>query len=146
MSPLHACSCITCCWTDFGLRQQDLGQHRTRGSHWRTGRPASPHLQNVDPPQSTERSGVNITTVLSYCNYAPLCMPLQPRETYTSLVTQTHIPLPVRMYVCLFSPCTCMTYTLASCLGTLCTETARHSLPTHCERLLGNTPLKARNG
>lgn len=77
---VHASSCITCCWADFGLRQQDLGQHRTRGSHRWTGRPASPHLQNVDKPRSTERSGINIATVLSYCNYAPLCMPLQPRE------------------------------------------------------------------
>ncbi len=76
---LCVCSCTTCRRADFRLRQQDLGQHRTRGSHRRTGRPASPHLQNLDKPPSTEKSGLNITTALSHCNYAPLCMPLQPR-------------------------------------------------------------------
>lgn len=99
------CSAITCCWADFRLRQQDLGEHRTRRSHRRTGRPASPHLQNLDRPPSTESSGLSITIVLSCCNYAPLCMPLQPRLSCTLLVTQTHIPLPVCRYVCLFLPC-----------------------------------------
>lgn len=96
---LYVCVCsgITCCRADVRLRQQDLGEHGARRSHWRIGRPASPHLQNLDKPRSTERSGLNITTVLSHCNYAPLCMPLQPRlHTHCSSNKRTYRSL----YVC----------------------------------------------
>lgn len=98
---LCVCSGITCCWADFRLRQQDLGDHRTRRPHRRAGRPASPNLQNLNTLQSTERRVLNITTVLSHCNYAPPLHAPPAQSTYTLLGTQTHIPLPVCMYVCL---------------------------------------------
>lgn len=146
---LCLCSCATCCRTDFWFCQQDLGQHRTRGSHGRTGWPASPDLQNLEKEAtSTEKSGEKghyHHHVLSCCNYAPLCMPFNPECIHIVCHTNTHTTSCVCMYVCLFQPCTCTTYTLASVLCILWAEMTHHCLPTHCEHLLGNTSLRARD-
>lgn len=102
---LCLCSCTTCCRTDFRFCQQDLRQHRTRGSHGRTGRPAGPHIQNLEKEAtSTEKSGekrhYHHHHVLSCCNYAPLCMPFNPEYTHIVCHTSTHTTSCVCVYVC----------------------------------------------
>lgn len=120
---LCLCSCTTCCRTDFRFCQQDPRQHRTRGSHGRTGRPAGPDIQNLEKEAtSTEKSGEKRHYhhhVLSCCNYAPLCMPFNPEYTHIVCHTSTHTTSCVCMYVCLFQPCTCTTHILASVLCVL---------------------------
>lgn len=98
-------SCSTCCRTDFRFCQQDLRQHGTWGSHGRTGRPASPDLQNLEKKAtSTERSGEkrHYHHVLSCCNYTPLCMPINPEYIHIVCHTSTHTTSCV--YVCVLGP------------------------------------------
>lgn len=142
------CSCSTCCWTDFRFCQQDLRQHGTWGSHGGTGWPASPDLQNLEKKKatSTERSGEkrHYHHVLSCCNYTPLCMPINSEYIHIVCHTSTHTTSCVCMYVCLFQPCICTTYTLASVLCTLSRDDA--SLSPNPSRAFVGKPVSKSKG
>lgn len=127
------------------------GRHRTLSTRsWTTPVAATPPADwwacASPPPRcrpsggSTVRSGRNATTVLSCCNYAPLCMPLPPREhTHRKSHKRTshRRPSSARVSVCVLVQASHLYDahpSLPACVCTPCAEAARHSHSLHLHR------------
>lgn len=103
--------------------------------------PTSKNQTNSRPGREADRE---FSTLLSHCNYALLCMPLQPR-LHTQCMTHKHTPILMCMSERLFSPCTCTARPSFQALHAE-TEHHHHHLPSHGGHLSGEVHQKASDG